>query len=213
MSAPLSQRWTEAELSLMREHYAALGPLKLSEQIGRTREAVVSKARELGVRCTAAWTKDERKLVKDGYLSGGIQAAMKAAPNKSRKSVEKQLQMMGIYGSEEGRAAIVRKCSAVGKALDEMLLKYLNQHPGSSAQQICDGLRHTKGGTVRWRLARLCERDEATRQGENVHTRYFPLAAPHAMWDVPDEYLQAASIWRVGQRIEAEARGLNWRAS
>lgn len=98
-------------------------------------------------------------------------------------------------------------------ALQKAITAYVTANPGRSAQQIAVAISlggtPASGSTVRSRLAAMVKREQVARTGESVHTRYFPILAATPRWEVPEEYEQVSSIFRVAQRCAA---GDAWKA-
>lgn len=91
------------------------------------------------------------------------------------------------------------------------LLDCIAVKPGQRCYEIAEALKADQT-IVNTRLASMVKREQIRREGHYKKATYFPVRAMRPTWDAPDEYIQAASIWRVGQRCAAEARGQEWRA-
>lgn len=96
-------------------------------------------------------------------------------------------------------------------ALHQSIIAFFKANPGKRALDL-DKAVTAKPTTLRTRLCNMVARDELRREGSGVHTRYFVCAVVKPTWETPEVYFQASSIWRVGQRCAAEARGIKWRA-
>lgn len=96
-------------------------------------------------------------------------------------------------------------------ALHQSIIAFFKANPGKRACDL-DKAVIANPTTLRTRLCNMVSRDELRREGSGVHTRYFVSTVVVPTWETPDVYFQAASIWRVGQRCAAEARGREWRA-
>lgn len=96
-------------------------------------------------------------------------------------------------------------------ALHDKIVAFITANPGKRASDI-SGAIGGNAATIRTRLANMVAREQINREGVNQSAKYYPSRVTRPRWDISDEYIQAASIWRVGQRCAAEARGQEWRA-
>lgn len=96
-------------------------------------------------------------------------------------------------------------------ALHFQLLEYIAAKPGQRCYEIAEALK-ADATIVNTRLSSMVKREELQREGHYKKARYFPVRAMRPRWETPEVYFQASSIWRVGQRCAAEARGSEWRA-
>jgi predicted transcriptional regulator len=99
----------------------------------------------------------------------------------------------------------------VTDALHDAIVSYITANPGKRASDISNFIGGN-AATIRTRLANMVAREQINREGVNQSAKYYPSRVTRPKWETPDEYIQASSIWRVGQRCAAEAKGREWRA-
>lgn len=88
------QAWSDEEEGLLREHYPFEGPSCSGRLPGRTPEAVVAKARELGL--STLWSDEEVMILRQAYPRWGSPGASQSLPHKSKEAVQKKAKELGI---------------------------------------------------------------------------------------------------------------------
>lgn len=116
---PKIRKWTEAEDSVIREHYPSGGAAACRRGVGsRTDMAIASRAARLGVRANAKWDEDSIEYLRRHYPTSGKQHCMIALGRtdaqirqkasdlgliRDRNSPEYQAQMEAVYETQSKR--------------------------------------------------------------------------------------------------------------
>ncbi|MCD8395992.1 MAG: hypothetical protein LUD12_02175, partial [Lachnospiraceae bacterium] len=90
-----SDDWSEEEIHILREWYAAEGSNVITRLPGKSRNAVRLQANRLGLACKARWSEEEDAILRQYYPTEGS-AVSKRFTDRSRESVRIRALKLGI---------------------------------------------------------------------------------------------------------------------
>ncbi len=137
---PYTQRWTESEKELVKEHYGKPGgPDLLARRLQRSRSAVMHMASELGAARAPiridVWKAEEEAKLKELAEAGLSRSAISKALGRSMQAVKNRLSKLGLSSRNPRPAHEIYPdlvaAVAAGRTLPEMARAW-----GISAAQI-----------------------------------------------------------------------------
>jgi hypothetical protein len=105
--------WTEEDEQRIRDWYPVNGTLHLSKFLGRSKNAIIAKAKKLGVsfnkrnmvRRHDVWQPSELKVLREHYPTGGALGCLDYLPNRSKNAIWGKAEKLGLHKIKEREAA------------------------------------------------------------------------------------------------------------
>lgn len=99
MGITVKPRWSDDELSILKEYYS-IGGSKLCQEKGLNfnSSAISSKAKEFGLylNTKSDWTDDEILLLKEYYPKGGVKLCKEKGLNRSESAIQVRASVLGV---------------------------------------------------------------------------------------------------------------------
>lgn len=133
--------WTEKEISILKEKYPEQGPD--IPELDRTRKAIYSKAKDLGLSAPSEWTKEELSILKEKYPKKGSDIP---ELDRTRGAIRKQAERLDLSyrWTEEEISILKEKYPKHGSDIPELNRSKTAIH--SKASEL--GLSYDRGNHI-----------------------------------------------------------------